>query len=92
MKTNPGYLVLKNGTVFSGQLLGSGSHLGEVVFNTSMVGYEQIIATILRRADCGLDLSLVGNYGFNPKHEAHSWQKACGNNATDQTIMSNRCL
>ena len=78
MKTNPGYLVLENGTVFSGQLLGSGSHLGEVVFNTSMVGYEQIISDPSYAGQIVvLTYPLVGNYGFNPQNmEAQrSWLK-----------------
>ena len=37
-----GYLVLENGVCFSGTFLGSTEQAGEVVFNTSHSGYEEI--------------------------------------------------
>ena len=43
-QTNPAILVLADGTVFRGVAIGaSGSSAGEVVFNTSMTGYQEIL-------------------------------------------------
>ena len=40
----PAILVLKNGTVFRGISIGATGHsVGEVVFNTSMTGYQEIL-------------------------------------------------
>ena len=43
-QTSPAILVLADGTVFRGTAIGaSGSSVGEVVFNTSMTGYQEIL-------------------------------------------------
>ena len=60
-------LALADGTVFHGQSMGaSGSSVGEVVFNTSMTGYQEILT------DASYAQQLVtftyphiGNYGIN---------------------------
>ncbi|MFC1575958.1 carbamoyl-phosphate synthase domain-containing protein, partial [Gemmatimonadota bacterium] len=40
----PAYLLLEDGRRFPGTALGaSGTALGEVVFNTSMTGYQEIL-------------------------------------------------
>ena len=40
----PAILALADGTVFIGQSIGSaGTTLGEVVFNTAMTGYQEIL-------------------------------------------------
>lgn len=59
-----GKLVLENGTIFEGSLLGSMPILGEVVFNTGMTGYQEIL-TDPSYADQIITLTypLVGNYG-----------------------------
>ena len=38
-----GKLVLEDGSVFEGSLLGGAPTLGEVVFNTGMTGYQEIL-------------------------------------------------
>ncbi len=60
-------LVLANGTVLAGQHFGaSGTRVGEVVFNTGMVGYEE---TLTDPSYYGQIITqsypLVGNYGVN---------------------------
>ncbi|MFD2044033.1 carbamoyl phosphate synthase small subunit [Ornithinibacillus salinisoli] len=60
-------LVLEDGTVFSGYGFGSDQDIsGEVVFNTSMTGYQEIISD---PSYCGqivtLTYPLIGNYGIN---------------------------
>ena len=42
--TQPAILVLEDGTVFEGESVGaSGLSVGEVVFNTAMTGYQEIV-------------------------------------------------
>ncbi|HTO92856.1 MAG TPA: carbamoyl-phosphate synthase domain-containing protein, partial [Bacteroidota bacterium] len=60
-------LALENGTVFVGESFGaSGEITGEVVFNTSMTGYQEIFTD---PSYCGqivtLTYPLIGNYGIN---------------------------
>lgn len=62
-----GALVLEDGTVFPGEPLGaSGTAGGEVVFNTGMTGYGEILTD---PSYCGqivtLTYPLVGNYGVS---------------------------
>ena len=38
-----GKLVLEDGSVFEGSLLGGAPTVGEVVFNTGMTGYQEIL-------------------------------------------------
>ena len=60
-------LSLENGTVFTGEAFGApGEVTGEVVFNTSMTGYQEIFTD---PSYCGqivtLTYPLIGNYGIN---------------------------
>ena len=59
-----GKLVLEDGSVFEGSLLGGAPTVGEVVFNTGMTGYQEIL-TDPSYADQIITLTypLVGNYG-----------------------------
>ncbi|WP_277287662.1 glutamine-hydrolyzing carbamoyl-phosphate synthase small subunit [Veillonella montpellierensis] len=59
-----GKLVLENGTTFYGNLLGGAPVVGEVVFNTGMTGYQEIL-TDPSYADQIITLTypLIGNYG-----------------------------
>ena len=42
--TEPAILALEDGTIFSGVSIGApGQTIGEVVFNTSMTGYQEIL-------------------------------------------------
>jgi len=60
-------LALEDGTVFEGQsFTGHGETVGEVVFNTSMSGYQEILTD---PSYCGqmvtMTYPLIGNYGIN---------------------------
>ena len=59
-----GKLVLEDGSVFEGSLLGGAPTVGEVVFNTGMTGYQEIL-TDPSYADQIITLTypLIGNYG-----------------------------
>ncbi|HEX6003894.1 MAG TPA: glutamine-hydrolyzing carbamoyl-phosphate synthase small subunit [Burkholderiales bacterium] len=65
----PAVLVLRDGTVFRGQSIGAdGSAVGEVVFNTAMTGYQEILTdpSYLRQI-VTLTYPHIGNYGTNPE-------------------------
>lgn len=73
----PAYLILADGTIYNGWNLGvQGTTIGEVVFNTSMTGYQETLT------DPGYfgqivtqTFPLIGNYGVNDKDEesAETW-------------------
>jgi len=65
----PAILALADGTVYIGNSIGaSGSTVGEVVFNTSMTGYQEILTD---PSYCQQIVTLtyphIGNYGTNPE-------------------------
>ncbi len=67
LQTNPAILVLADGTVFRGIAIGaSGSSVGEVVFNTAMTGYQEILTD---PSYCKQIVTLtyphIGNVGVN---------------------------
>ncbi|MDD2421415.1 MAG: carbamoyl phosphate synthase small subunit [Heliobacteriaceae bacterium] len=62
-----GYLILEDGTVWAGQAFGAtGKMAGEVVFNTGMTGYQELLTD---PSYCGhivvMTYPLIGNYGIN---------------------------
>jgi carbamoyl-phosphate synthase small subunit len=63
----PGFLVLENGRVFPGVLVGPHREvIGEVVFNTSMTGYQEILTDPSYAGQLvALTYPLIGNYGTN---------------------------
>ena len=65
--THPAILVLADGTVFRGIAIGaSGSSVGEVVFNTSMTGYQEILTDpSYCRQIVTLTCPHIGNVGVN---------------------------
>lgn len=62
-------LVLSDGVVFEGKSFGSeGETIGEVVFNTSMTGYQEIITDPSYKGQIvTMTYSQIGNYGINNK-------------------------
>ncbi|MCA9544571.1 MAG: glutamine-hydrolyzing carbamoyl-phosphate synthase small subunit [Myxococcales bacterium] len=64
----PAALLLEDGTVFRGQAYGArGDTAGEVVFNTSMTGYQEILTDPSYRAQIvTMTYPHIGNYGVNP--------------------------
>ncbi|MSP79401.1 MAG: carbamoyl-phosphate synthase small subunit [Dehalococcoidia bacterium] len=61
------HLVLKDGTIYEGQALGAAtSAYGEVVFNTSMTGYQEILTDPSYAGQIVMPTyPLIGNYGIN---------------------------
>lgn len=65
----PAKLALEDGTVFTGWSFGAtGEAYGEVVFNTSITGYQEILTD---PSYCGQIVTMtyphIGNYGVNPE-------------------------
>ncbi len=62
-------LVLKDGTYFEGRGFGAeGETTGEVVFNTSMSGYQEILTDPSYRGQIvTMTYTQIGNYGINPE-------------------------
>lgn len=60
-------LALEDGTVFTGRAFGaSGTSEGEVVFNTSMTGYQEILTDPSYKGQIvTMTYPLIGNYGVN---------------------------
>jgi len=61
------FLALEDGTVFKGTSFGSeGERSGEVVFNTSMAGYQEILTDPSYKGQIvAMTYPLIGNYGVN---------------------------
>ena len=62
-------LVLADGLVFEGWSFGAkGETIGEVVFNTSMTGYQEILTDPSYKGQIvAMTYSQIGNYGINPE-------------------------
>lgn len=65
------YLCLADGRIFTGKSIGlAGETTGEVVFNTSMTGYQEILTDPSYAGQIiALTYPLIGNYGINKKDE-----------------------
>jgi carbamoyl-phosphate synthase small subunit len=73
-------LALADGTVYIGNSIGAaGSTVGEVVFNTSMTGYQEILTD---PSYCQQIVTLtyphIGNYGINPEDVESNKVQAAG--------------
>lgn len=62
-----GIIALEDGTVFEGESFGSpGESIGEVVFNTSLTGYQEILTDPSYSSQIiTMTYPLIGNYGVN---------------------------
>ncbi|MEI6157887.1 MAG: glutamine-hydrolyzing carbamoyl-phosphate synthase small subunit, partial [Atribacterota bacterium] len=73
-------LALEDGRVFRGHSFGSTGEIeGEVVFNTSMTGYQEILTDPSYRGQIvTMTYPLIGNYGFNAEdvESFHPWVEA----------------
>jgi len=65
--TTDALLVLRDGRVFRGEALGAqGETSGEVIFNTAMSGYQEIITDPSYRGQLvTMTYPMIGNYGLN---------------------------
>jgi carbamoyl-phosphate synthase small subunit len=69
--TTPAVLALEDGTVFHGRSIGAkGNTTGEVVFNTAMTGYQEILTDpSYCRQIVTLTYPHIGNTGTNPEDQ-----------------------
>jgi carbamoyl-phosphate synthase small subunit len=67
MAGEPAKLALEDGTVYTGRSFGaSGETWGEVVFNTSMTGYQEVLTDPSYKGQIvAMSYPLIGNYGVN---------------------------
>jgi carbamoyl-phosphate synthase small subunit len=74
VSTQPAWLVLEDGAAFGGVRIGAcGEAGGEVVFTTSMTGYQEVLSDPSYRGQIvAMAYPLIGNYGFTPAH----WESA----------------
>jgi len=62
-------LALEDGRTFEGESFGAtGTTIGEICFNTSMTGYQEVITDPSYRGQIvAMTYPLIGNYGINPE-------------------------
>ncbi|MBI4330480.1 MAG: glutamine-hydrolyzing carbamoyl-phosphate synthase small subunit [Chloroflexi bacterium] len=67
--SNPAILVLEDGAVFRGYSFGARTDVhGEVVFNTSMTGYQEMLTDPSYAGQIVVPTyPMIGNYGINPE-------------------------
>lgn len=77
---SPGYLLLEDGRVFDGVLVGAdGVALGEVVFNTSMTGYQEILTDPSYAGQIvTMTYPQIGNYGVTAEDEESTHPQVAG--------------
>src|SRR5438045_7141551 len=63
----PALLALEDGRIFEGESLGdTGTRVGEICFNTSMTGYQEVLTDPSYRGQiAAMTYPLIGNYGTN---------------------------
>jgi carbamoyl-phosphate synthase small subunit len=68
-KMKKAIIALEDGTCFTGRAFaGSGEFYGELVFNTSMTGYQEILTDPSYNGQIvTMTYPLIGNYGVNPE-------------------------
>ena len=74
MSEREALLVLRDGRVFRGRALGAeGETHGEVIFNTAMFGYQEILTDPSYRGQIvTMTYPMIGNYGINAEDvESH---------------------
>ncbi len=73
-------IALEDGTIFEGVSFGAqGEKLGEIVFNTSMTGYQEIMTDPSYKGQIvTMTYPLIGNYGINKEDEESSGPKVEG--------------
>jgi carbamoyl-phosphate synthase small subunit len=77
---NPALLVLEDGTVFGGEGFGaSGTATGEVVFNTAMTGYQEVLTDpSYHRQLVAMTAPHIGNYGIAPQDDESAGVQVAG--------------
>jgi carbamoyl-phosphate synthase small subunit len=67
LSSSSGLLLLEDGSVFAGEAVAPGTRFGEVVFNTSMTGYQEVLTDPSYRGQIVvMTQPHIGNYGTGP--------------------------
>jgi carbamoyl-phosphate synthase small subunit len=76
----PGFLLLEDGTLFSGSLLGkTDPTVAEVVFTTNMSGYQEVFTDPSYRGQTVvMTAPMIGNYGINTEDPESSAPQVAG--------------
>ncbi len=92
------YLALEDGTIFEGRSFGADvERVGEVVFNTSITGYQEILTDPSYNGQIvTMTYPLIGNYGINPDDfesvrpqvEGFVVKEACKNPSNYRSVQS----
>lgn len=89
-------LALENGTVFTGRAFGARAELdGEVVFNTSMTGYQEILTDPSYHGQIvTMTCPLIGNYGVNPEdvESGRSWVRGFVVRELSRIVSNHRAI
>ncbi len=86
----PALLALGDGSIFRGESIGaSGESVGEVVFNTAMTGYQEILTDpSYRRQLVTLTYPHIGNTGVNSEDEESTSVQAAGLVIRDLPVLA----
>lgn len=86
----PAILALEDGSVFHGTAIGAdGQTSGEVVFNTAMTGYQEILTDLsYTRQIVTLTYPHIGNTGINPEDAEYDKIAAAGLVIRDLPLMA----
>src|SRR5262249_54840199 len=70
----PALLALEDGRIFEGESFGAtGTRIGEICFNTSMTGYQELVTDrSYRGQSVAMTYPLIGNYGTNATDQESS--------------------
>ena len=76
----PAVLMLEDGRAFRGEAYGArGTAFGEVVFNTSMTGYQEVLTDPSYSGQIiTMTYPLIGNYGVNAHDEESAHPQVAG--------------
>jgi carbamoyl-phosphate synthase small subunit len=77
---NPGFLALEDGTIFEGVSIGADGEMdGEVVFNTSITGYQEILTDPSYRGQIvTMTYPMIGNVGVNEEDLESAFPRIAG--------------
>ncbi len=77
---NPGFLALEDGSVFEGVSIGADGEMdGEVVFNTSITGYQEILTDPSYRGQIvTMTYPMIGNVGVNAEDLESGFPRIAG--------------
>jgi carbamoyl-phosphate synthase small subunit len=79
-RENPGFLALEDGSVYEGVSIGAqGETEGEVVFNTSLTGYQEILTDPSYRGQIvTMTYPMIGNVGINEEDLESAFPRISG--------------